>query len=122
MKIIKIGIMPQNDIRKRTLAIASGSYQPKANDPKIWFPSIKSLSQVLSDENQTLLKIIMETEPKSLSELTIQTGRKLSNLSRTIKTLANYGIIQLKKNGKHVQPIVKSLQFQVTFGPTCFMP
>lgn len=117
MKTIRIGILSQTDIRKRTILIASGLYKPKANEPKIWFPSIKSLSQILSDENQQLLKIILETKPKSLSELIEKTGRKLSNLSRTLKTLENYGIVQLVKNGKTIQPIVKSILFNVTFGP-----
>ena len=116
MKTIKIGILSQEEIRERTIAIACGAYKPKPGEPKIWFSSIKSLSQVLSDENQVLLKIILETEPESISELTEATGRKLSNLSRTLKTLENYGIVQLVKQGKSVKPIAKSIKFNVVFG------
>lgn len=118
MRTIKIGIMPQEEIRKRTIAIARGSYKPKPGEPKIWFPSIKSLSQVLSDENQELLKIILEAKPESMSELTELTGRKLSNLSRTLKTLENYGIVRLVKNGKVIKPVAKGVQFNVIFGPS----
>jgi predicted transcriptional regulator len=50
--------------KKRTIAIAKGTYKPKKDEPKIWFESIKSLSQVLSNENQELLKIIIECKPK----------------------------------------------------------
>jgi predicted transcriptional regulator len=117
MKTIKIGILPQAEIRQRTIDIAAGIYKPKPDDPKIWFTSLKSLSQVLSDENQALLKVILETEPQSLSELTKKTGRKLSNLSRTLKTLENYQLIRLVKNGKRIRPFVNALSFQVTFGP-----
>lgn len=116
MKTIKIGIMSQEAIRERTIVIASGKYKPKSGNPKIWFPSIKSLSQVLSDENQILLKIILETEPESISELTKKTGRKLSNLSRTLKTLANYGLVKLVKKHNKVKPIAKTTQFNVVFG------
>lgn len=49
-KKITIGIMPQDKIRERMLAIARGEYKPKASDPKIWFTSMKSLAEVLSDE------------------------------------------------------------------------
>jgi hypothetical protein len=35
MAVIKIGIMPQNKIRGRTLAIAKGEYKPKRTEPKI---------------------------------------------------------------------------------------
>jgi len=116
MKTIKIGIMPQEAIRKRTIAIASGKYRPKPGEPKIWFPSIRSLSQVLSDENQALLQIILDTKPESISELTEKTGRKLSNLSRTLKTLANYGLVKLVKKNNRVKPIAKTTRFNVIFG------
>ena len=55
MKTIKIGIMSQKEIRERTLAIAQGKYKSKLDEPKVWFTSIRSLAEVLSDENQSLL-------------------------------------------------------------------
>ena len=50
MKVIKIGIASQEEIRKRILAIARGDLKAKSSDPKIWFTSMRSLAQVLSDE------------------------------------------------------------------------
>ena len=58
MKIIKVGIAPQEEIRERMLAIAKGEFKPKPSDPRIWFTSMRSLSQVLSDENRTLSDVI----------------------------------------------------------------
>jgi predicted transcriptional regulator len=55
MKMIKVGIASQEEIRERMLAIAKGEYKPKPSDPRIWFTSMRSLSQVLSDENRALL-------------------------------------------------------------------
>ena len=55
MKPIFIGILSQEKIRQRVLAIARGSYKPKPNEPKVWFTSMKSLAEVLSDENRALL-------------------------------------------------------------------
>lgn len=52
MKKIAIGIMSQEKIRERMLAIAKGDYKPKPGEPKIWFTSMKSLAEVLSDENR----------------------------------------------------------------------
>ena len=69
MKPIVIGIMPQERIRERVLAIARGSYKPKPNEPKVWFTSMKSLAEVLSDENRALLHIILKTKPESISAL-----------------------------------------------------
>lgn len=114
-KTIKIGIMPQSQIRARTIAIARGEYHPKPSEPKIWFTSIKSLAQVLSDENQILLRIIFEEKPDSIKSLEKITGRKSSNLSRTLKTLEGYGFVELVRENKHVKPRAKALSFDVIF-------
>jgi predicted transcriptional regulator len=45
--------------------LPKGEYKPKPDDPKIWFASMKTLAQVLSDENQALLEIIDKTQPNS---------------------------------------------------------
>ena len=58
MKIIKVGITPQEKIRERMLAIAKGEFKPKPSDPRIWFTSMRSLSRVLSDKNRTLSDVI----------------------------------------------------------------
>lgn len=59
-KKLNIGILSKADYIKRTIAIAKGEYKPKDDEPKVWFESIKSLAQVLSNENQELLKNIIE--------------------------------------------------------------
>ena len=76
MKVINIGIMSLEDYKNRTLAIAKGDYKPKPNEPKIWFESVKSLSRVLSNENQELLKIIIQYKPQSITELEKISHRK----------------------------------------------
>jgi predicted transcriptional regulator len=65
MTAIVIGIMPQEKIRERVLAIARGAYKPKPGEPKIWFTSMKSLAEVLSDDNRALLQAIREVNPES---------------------------------------------------------
>ena len=96
-RVMKVGIISKEDYIKRTLAIAKGSYKPRKNEPKVWFESIKSMSQVLSTENQELLRTIINNKPRSTTELEKITNRKKSNLSRTLKTLEQYGIIELNK-------------------------
>ena len=113
MKAIVIGILSQDKIRERVLAIARGDYKPKAGEPKIWFTSMKSLAEVLSDDNRALLRVIMETRPESISALAAATGRKPGNLSRTLKTMANYGIVDLKHEKNHVRPIAKATEFHI---------
>jgi len=104
-KVLKIGIIPREDYKKRTIAIARGEYKPKKGEPKVWFESLNSMAQVLSSENQKLLKVINEKKPTSLKELEIATGRKSSNLSRTLKTMSRYGIVDLVKQNKSIKPV-----------------
>ncbi|MDT8273368.1 MAG: transcriptional regulator, partial [Desulfomonilia bacterium] len=103
--ILRVGILPRNEYRKRTIAIARGDYIPRRDEPKIWFESLQSMAQVLSNENQELLRVIVKKKPASLKELEIATGRKSSNLSRTLKMMARYGIVELEKEQKSIRPI-----------------
>ncbi|MDY0263543.1 MarR family transcriptional regulator [Syntrophotalea acetylenica] len=114
--IFNIGIMAQPEYRKRTIAIARGEYIPAAHEPKIWFESLQSMAQVLSNENQKLLKIIIDNQPQSLKELETLSGRSKSNLSRTLKTLEHYGIVETHKNARHLIPTVKATDFRIEFG------
>lgn len=115
-KILYVGIMNKADYIKRTISIAKGEYKPKADEPKVWFESIKSLAQILSNENQELLKIIDEKHPRSLTELEVLSGRKKSNLSRTLRTLERYGIVELHKEKSNLIPTVQATDFRVEFG------
>lgn len=113
MKPMKISIMSQEKIRERTSAIACGEYKPKRGEPKIWFTSIKSVAEVLSDENRALLHVIQDMKSESLKDLAEATGRKPSNLSRTLKTLAGYGFVELNRENKTVRPVAKATEFEI---------
>jgi predicted transcriptional regulator len=115
-KVMNLGIISKEDYVKRTIAIAKGAYKPRKTEPKIWFESLSSMAQVLSNENQILLKLILEHKPKSLADLERLSHRKKSNLSRTLKTLEKYGIIELSKIEGRLVPKVKATDFKVAFG------
>ena len=113
MSKMLIGIMSEDKIRERMLAIAMGEYKPKANEPKIWFTSIKSLAEVLSEDNRALLKVIRETKPESITGLAATTGRKPGNLSRTLKTMSRYGLVEMKRENRHLRPVVTATKFEI---------
>jgi predicted transcriptional regulator len=113
MSTVIIGILPQEKMRERMLAIAKGEYKPEPTEPKIWFTSMRSLAEVLSDDNRALLKIIQETHPESISSLAIITGRKPSNLSRTLKTMSNYGLVEMRREKNQGRPIAVATEFQI---------
>src|SRR3990167_484063 len=95
LKKAKIGVMPLNEFKKRTIDIAKGKYKPKRGEPKIWFSSMKSLANVLSEKNQKLLRLIIDETPQSISELEPLTGRKPNNLLRTLRVMEHYGFVLL---------------------------
>ena len=116
MKTVYVGIMSKEAYKQRTMAIARGEYRPQKNEPEIWFESLKSMAQILSNENRQLLKTILNKKPASLTELEAMSGRKKSNLSRTLKTLERYGIVALNREKNKVIPEVKATDFRVEFG------
>ena len=111
--VMKIGILSREDYRKRTIAIAKGEYKPRKREPKVWFESMESIGQILSGQNQKLLKLIQDSQPASLTELEKTSGRKKSNLYRTLKTLSNYCIVDLVRERGTVRPVVKATEFTV---------
>lgn len=100
MSTLKVGIASYEDMKARTMAIARGELKPMADDPKVWFTSTESFAKVLSNRNRALLATIAATHPASLQELADQTGRKTSNLSRTLKTMERYGFVSLHRGDR----------------------
>jgi predicted transcriptional regulator len=115
MMKLKIGIMPRDQFQRRILNIAAGKITPSRGEPKVWFSSLKSLSQVLSENNVRLLKLMEEHNPETLSDLAQLSGRQPSNLSRTLKTLERYGLVELRKINKTLKPIAKATTFDIQY-------
>lgn len=97
MKTLMVGIANYELMKERTMKIARGEYRGGKSEPKIWFTSIESFARILSDRNRELLKLIYEHQPDSLAELAEVSGREKSNLSRTLKTMNRYGLVNLKE-------------------------
>lgn len=114
-KVIKVGIMAFEDFQKYTMAIACGKYKPKRGEPKIWFPSIETLSQVLSTKNMELLNLIDEQKPESIRELASISGRAPGNLSRTLKTFQRHGLVDLVDNNRSKKPVALATSFEVEY-------
>jgi predicted transcriptional regulator len=113
---VKIGIMPLGKFREYTISIARGEYRPKMNEPKIWFSSMKSLANILSEKNQELLRLIIDVQPQSVSELEPLTGRKANNLLRTLRTMESYGFVKLvegKKGRKGKTPLLPEVIYNI---------
>jgi predicted transcriptional regulator len=97
MTTLKVGIASYEQMKNRTLAVARGELHVSPDEPKVWFTSTESFAKVLSAGNRALLKTIAEEAPASLEELARLTGRAKSNLSRTLRTMESYGLVQLQR-------------------------
>jgi len=61
-----------------------------------------------------LLEIIATQNPGSITELARLSGREKSNLSRTLKTMAMYGLVELKPGeGRELIPHAPYGHFKV---------
>jgi predicted transcriptional regulator len=97
MKTLRVGIASYDEMKAMALAFARGRRKLAPRGPRVWFPSTESFARLLSAGNRDLLRVIAEKAPGSLEELARLTGRKKPNLSRTLKTMANYGLVRLER-------------------------
>ena len=115
-RVMRCGIMSRKDFMERTIQIAKKEYVPKKDEPKIYFESIQSMAHILNDANLALLRIIVEKQPESITSLAAISGRKKSNLSRTLKKMEQYGIVSLEKHRQYRKPIANVTDFKLEYG------
>jgi len=98
-KTLYIGIAPRSYLKARTIAIARGE-KLHTDEPKHWVSSLESLGRILSEKNMILIEMIRNSKPSSLTELAALSGRKPSNLSRTLKAMEKIGIVEFEQISK----------------------
>jgi predicted transcriptional regulator len=57
--------------------------------------------------NRELLETIRRTSPQLLVELAERTSRQKPNLSRTLKIMEQYGLVQISRHKRKVVPRVR---------------
>ena len=70
----------------------------------------------MSEKNQELLRLIIDVQPQSVSELEPLTGRKANNLLRTLRTMENYGFVKLiegKQGSKGKTPLLPKVIYNM---------
>nr|WP_265296879.1 helix-turn-helix domain-containing protein [Verminephrobacter eiseniae] len=72
-----------------------------------------TLAAVLSENNRALLRLIRDRRPKSLTALAELTGRRVPNLSRSLRMMEGYGLVKLKRDGYGVEPVALATEFLV---------
>lgn len=119
------------EFKKFTLDVVKGKRPPDPTAPKIWvesadpadtrvrevqFHSLEAGAKLLSPKNRTLLRLIAERHPKSISELAALAGRAEQNVLRTLHKLSAVGLVRLDKGeGRAYQPVVagRKVHFEI---------
>jgi len=112
MKRMKVGIASLEEQKRRTIDIAAGRRKRSADEPRVWFTSLKSAAEVL-DRNRELLRLLHQKHPDSIKELAQLTGRAPSNLSRSLKRLEACGIVEIKREGRTRRAVAKACDFDI---------
>ena len=77
----------------------------------------KSIGKLI-DENWPLLQEIRRRPPQNMTELAVRTGRSLSNLSRTLKTLEQRGLVSIEAGARlGKRPVVAYDRIEVVTRP-----
>ena len=85
------------ELRRAPWQLPVASTSPRRASRRSGSRPVESFAKVLSQRNQELLTLIAREQPGSLTELAALSGRHKSNLSRTLKTISRYGLVELKE-------------------------
>jgi len=97
MKTIRIGVASGQEIRSLMLDIAAGRKKPSAQEPMIWVRSVDEFRKLMSEKNMNLLAAIRNQRPKSVSELAQSIHEDQGNLTKRLKMLASFGLVELEE-------------------------
>jgi len=120
MKSIRIGVASDQEIRQRMLDIAAGRITPTAQEPKIWVRSVDEFRKLMSEKNVNLLAAIRTQHPKSISELAQNIHEDQGNLTKRLKMLASFGLVELEE-GERIRgksAVVPKVLFDRIIPPT----
>jgi predicted transcriptional regulator len=87
-------------------AVQSGA-QVKAQPEGIYFTDFGAFRKAMTPQRYTLLKLIREKHPDSISGLALISGRNIKNVSDDVKALINLGLVETLQMGRHKEPRLK---------------
>lgn len=85
-------------------------------DAVVAFENADGIRQLLTDRRLELLRSLMGEAPESITALADRLGRSYSVVHGDVEVLAEYGIVQFRREGQSKQPFVpyKRIEFDVT--------
>lgn len=112
----RIGISSEEQIRKYMLNVASGKINHVEDMPNIWFASLTELSQVLTNDNIKLLKMMAYERPNSLAKLAEITDLSVEELEVSIEKLTSKGFVRIEICGNEERVTANYTSFEISMG------
>lgn len=111
---LKIEVASSEEARERSrerlrAAIEADEPQPAT----LSFESPGEALSLLSDERYRLLRGITRYEPDSVSDLARAVERDKGSVSRDLKELESYGLVELVRDGQRKYPVVNYQQVEI---------
>ncbi|NAW97643.1 transcriptional regulator [Vibrio anguillarum] len=112
----RIGIASEELVRKYILDVAAGKLNYVEDMPQFWFASLTELSQVLTNDNIKLLKMMAYERPNSVAKLAEITDLSVEELEVSIEKLTSKGFVRIEICGNEECLTAIYTSFEIRMG------
>jgi predicted transcriptional regulator len=81
--------------------------QVKPQPEGIFFTDFEAFRKAMTPQRYSILKLIREKHPESISSLAVISGRNIKNVSDDVKALINLGLVETSQSGRNKAPHLK---------------
>jgi predicted transcriptional regulator len=115
--MVKPKIQNLRGLEREMRAVARGEKAAPKDAASPSFNSVGVLVRLLTPENRRLMAIIRDKKPRSIAELSKQSGRAPSNLTRTLSKLQDAGLLKMQADKRNKVPITTVKTLRLTIDP-----
>jgi predicted transcriptional regulator len=110
-------IQSMKELEAEMLAVARGEIPAPTDAAEPSVESAEALLRLLTPDNRSLLRIIRDAKPQSVTELARLTQRAEPNLLRTLGKLEAFGLLEMHTVGRRRVPTVRVGTLHVEIDP-----
>lgn len=113
---LRITIASGEEALDDALDAAGSAEDGEPRDAVVSFETAEGIRRLLTDRRLELLRSLMGEPAESITALAERLGRSYSIVHDDVEVLAEYGIIQFRRDGQSKQPFVpyERIEFDVT--------
>jgi predicted transcriptional regulator len=105
---LQITSRPWSTFKQDALAEASefDAGERDSNTTRLNFEDPAAVQRLLTPKRLELLRSVMEGSPESIRALATRLDRNVSDVHEDVSLLAEYGVVELRENGRAKRPVV----------------